>query len=261
MFSWRLNSEKIFNKILSSKSIDDSEEETDSDDDDLATSCSAFDSPPAKGRSFPGSMADEEIEKKLKLWTDLTNIDMGPYANSARVRPMDSQIQRRKAFMGPTATSSKKEEMVAVETNMSLTFKFQYLIISEKLKVTVVGGNNLSASSNARNDMEMFARVCLSPCKVQPKNTDLVEGSAHPEFNSVVFFSGLSLQDVHQTSLRLAVYCRNKRTWQFKNIGEVVISLENYDLTSETTINKCLDANSLHMSKTQYSFRIKSSRH
>lgn len=261
MFCWRLNSEKIFNKILSSNSIDDSEEETDSDEDDLTTSCSAFDSPPARGRNFPDSMGDEEIEKKLKLWTDLTNIDMGPYANSARIRSLDTQIQHRKAFMGPTASSGQKEEMIAVETNMSLTFKFQYLIISEKLKVTVVGGNNLPVSSNAQNGMEMFARVCLTPSKVQPKNTDLVGGSAHPEFNSVVFFNGLSLQDVHQTSLRLAVYCRNKRAWQFRNIGEVVISLENYDLTSETTMNKCLDASSLHMSKIQYSFRIKSARH
>lgn len=257
MFCWRQNSEKIFNKILYSSSTGESDdEEPDSDEDDLSTSCFAFEGL-SSAASRPGSNTyDEEFEKKLKLWTDLTNIDMGPYAKPAEMCTLQPSA-KTPDFRSRSSTNNHKDQPFALPEEKSLTFKFQYLIISEKLKVTVMKGNNLVASSGVNNDVEIFARVRLSPSKTPPKNIDTVRGSTSPEFNSVVYFNGLSLQEVHETSLCIAIYCRNKGTWRYDNIGETAVSLENYDLTSETMLRKCLDTKVLSMPKRKCSFLVK----
>lgn len=250
MFSWRQNSEKIFNKILSTNSFDDSEEETDSDEDDLTSPFSFFGSPSQISETFPSAANDEEIERKLKPWKDLTNIDMGPYAQPAKRSTLTPSIQRQ-SLRSISSKDGKKEEINSPEANMSLTLKFQYLIISEKLKVTVTKGKNLTKSSTTDKDVDMFAKIRILPSKLQTMKTKKIKGSADPELNTVVYFSGISLQEMHMTSLRVAVYCRNKRSWQFENIGDVSIPLENRDLTLENTIKVCLEEKSQHMSKRQ----------
>lgn len=250
MFSWRQNSKKIFNKILSTNSFDDSEEETDSDEDDLTSSFSFFGSSSQRSEAFPSAANDEEIEKKLKPWKDLTNIDMGPYAQPAKRATLTSSIQRQSLRSISTA-DGKKEEVNLPEVNQSLTLKFQYLIMSEKLKVTVTKVNNLTKSSTRDKDVDMLAKICISPSKLQPMKTRIIKGLADPEFNTVVYFSGVSLQEMHLTSLRVAMYYRNKRSCQFENIAEVSMSLENCDLTLETTIKLCLDEKSQRMPRRQ----------
>lgn len=248
MFSWRQNSEQIFNKILSSHSVDDSEDESDSDtDDDLTTSFSVLDSPTTPTRKQHGQWYDEEIERKLKLWTDLTNIRMGPFANPDRMKLAQAKMHRQTCFRsfsegystGPTSRISDAEN--------TLTIKFQYLIISERLKVTVSKANNLTMLARIDKDTELHARVGLFPSKWHHKDTCVVKGCRNPEFNSVIYFHGISLQEMHQKSLKLTLYCKGGEKRRFEGIGEVTVSLENFDLTSETTLNEPIETRIRHV--------------
>jgi len=248
MFSWRQNSQQIFNKILTSQSLDDSESDSDSDtDDDLSTSCSVMGSPVSPTRKYTGECYDEEIEKKLQLWIDLTNIRMGPFANPTRMKLAEQKLQRPNCFRSfSEGYTTSKMTYVSPDDN-TLTVKFQYLIISERLKVTVTKANNLSIPEPTSNSVTEFqTRIGLLPSKQHTQDTVVVKGNRNPEFNSVVYFRGISLQEMHQRTLKFTVFCKEGNKKRFDSIGEVAISLENFDLTSETTLTENMDTRIRH---------------
>lgn len=239
MFCWRQNSQQIFNKILASHSVDDSETESESDtDDDLSTAFSVFDSPRTPTRRYQDQ--DEEIERKLNLWTDLTNICMGPFANPDRMKSVQTKKQPPPCVRSFSEGCTIRPSSSISDAKDTLTVKFQYLIITERLKVTVSRAGDLKTLSEDDTDVELFARVGLFPSKSSYKDTPVVKGSRNPEFNSVMYFNGISLENMHEKSLKLALYCKIGKESRFKVIGESSISLENIDLTTETTLEKAM---------------------
>lgn len=256
MFSWRQNSEQIFSKIFSSKSVDDSEPESESDDDDLTSSCSVFDQPATPKRTFTGYTFDSEIEQKLQKWIDLTNIDMGPFANPDRMRLAEKIPQKQACARSLTIGSERTEFETVKEVGNTVTLKFQYLIISEKLKVTLLRAQSLSAIPDKETDIEMQARFCLFPSKFCHKDTAVIRGCKSPEFNTVVYLGKNSLQEMHQKTLRITLYSREGQKGRFESVGEVNISLENFDLTAETAVEKSLETTTNSFRKsTRFSFK------
>lgn len=250
MFSWRENSASIFNKIMSNS--DSFSCESDSEDE----STLPLEDIPARTVSSQTNLSDEEINAKLQKWVDLTNINMGPYSER---KPNYNSEERKVTVPVSSGNSSSSEESDTEETRseMELSFKFQFLIISERLKVTLVKAANLFDGEPSASDMITYAKVCLMPCKTQIQTSDFVKGSSNPEFNNIMFFNGFSLQEMHQMSLRITLYGRREKDSQYKNLGEVTVSLEDFDLTAENSLNEYVNTRICPLSRGHGSYRIR----
>ena len=116
----------------------------------------------------------------------------------------------------------------------------QYLIITERLKVTILHVCDLVNFSSSFSS-NMFVQVSLMPCKMQKQTSKSVKSSMNPDFSNVTFyFSGISLSDMHLMTVRVQIMQR-KRLFQFpKCIAEMYVALDNIDLVGETVLKECL---------------------
>lgn len=258
MFSWKDNSERIFNKILTnSHSV--TSYESDSDDESVSYTLPTHDTlEDRNGSSSPSSLSDEEINEKLQRWFDLTNIEMGPFGGNSKHRSSpdgkktpDSAGSRNSA-LSPTMPLSEEET-----SETELSFKFQFLIMSERLKVTLLKASNIFPGTSSPTALTTYAKVCLMPEKAHVQTSHAVKGSSNPEFNSVMYFDGLSLQEMHQMSLRITLYGRQESDSQSVNLGEVTVCLEDFDLTAENTLNEYVNTRICSLSRGNGSYRIR----
>lgn len=256
MFSWKQNSASIFDQILST-SDKELGEESDSDSDDEQTLCI---SPVVEniddGRSVPNSLSEDEINERLKRWADLTDVKMGPDGINEMAKTGGEKLPEQEGSMSNDNARELEEMGEDTQTEMKLEFKFQYLIISERLKVTIVRAFNLFGEETPSEEMETYVKVCLMPCKTHVQTSPSIQSSCNPEFNSVMFFDGLSLEEMHQMTLRVMIFGSQARG-QYCNMGEVTVSLEDFDLTAENALTEDINTRICSLSRGSGSYRIK----
>jgi len=257
MFSWKDDSERIFKKILTnSQSVTSYESE--SEDESIPYQRTIVDNEGERRTESPSSLSEEEINEKLKKWVDLTNIEMGPFGggNSTGHR-LDERPKSTDSRDSRNSTMSTDATSVDDEPEAELSFKFQFLIISERLKVTLLKAKNLSNGSSSTSGLTTYAKVCLMPGKAHVQTSDAVKGSNNPEFNSVMYFDGLSLHEMHKMSLRITLFGRSESELHAVNLGEVTVSLEDFDLTAESTLHELVNTRICSLSRGHGSYRIR----
>lgn len=258
MFSWKENSEKIFNKILTN-SYSLTSDESDSDDETAPFSLPIPEVPGERNKSPSSlSLSDEEINAKLQRWFDLTNIVTGPVGGSSKRKPSTDETNTPKSEKSEDSTPLPTLPLPEEETpETELSFKFQFLIITERLKVTLLKASNLFAGMSSSTDLATYAKVCLMPEKADVQTTNVVKGSSNPEFNSIMFFGGMSLEEMHLMSLRITLYGRQDSESSFVNLGEVIVSLEDFDITAENTLNEYVNTRICALSRGNLSYRVR----
>lgn len=120
-----------------------------------------------------------------------------------------------------------------------IELRIQFLIMTERLKVTIVKAENLISSNS--NSLTTFAQVSLMPGKMQKQSTKCVKNSNNPEFtDEQFFFTGINLEDMHLMTLRVQIMRRKFLLKVPKCIGEAYVPLFNVDLVSETSLRERL---------------------
>ena len=184
-------------------------------------------------------------EEKMKPWIELTKVEVEPKLPPRRqttsVNQRDKHLWKRLSIFSlsnlvtPATADSRKVPNVEY-----ICFTFQFLIMTERLKVTVKSASNLFKNTENYNEANSFAEVCLVPGKVQMQTSELVKRSKNPLFKSVFYFRGFSLQEMHHMNLRIRLMGKQHLLSRPKIIGEVVVSLENFDLVSENLLDEQL---------------------
>ena len=256
MFSYKDNAQEIWNEVFSnfdnpSREIIESESE---DEDELSSTGSlcAY----GGGRSSPVNLcrpsiatsqptiticeyalelSEEEIERRFQASRDLLKIRIGPFG-------------KPKPYEPPVYGEFEQDNQIKLieETEIEVSFKFQFLIITEKLKVTISEIKNLDKFTSANS--QMYVEACLMPGKVQKLRTKTVDATDNMPIDSVMFFNGFDLDQMHQMTLRLVLHVSdgentspNNGQRAFSRLGEVNVSLENFDITSEIRLTESLN--------------------
>ena len=118
-----------------------------------------------------------------------------------------------------------------------IEMKIQYLIITERLKVTLIRAKNLLHPVSHSGSPSIFTQLCLVPGKIQKKKSEYVAMSNNPEFKGEIFyFKGIILEDMHKMTLRVRVKQERHRLKRSQCLGQVYITLDDKDLVGETCL-------------------------
>ena len=132
----------------------------------------------------------------------------------------------------PTYTGDQKTRTVQLT--------IQYLIVTERLKVTAIKAKNLISRSGSMLPTT-FVQLSLMPGKIQKQSSKCVRNSNNPDYlYEIFYFTGISLEDMHLMTLRVQIMQRKHIFRVTKCIGEAYISLENIDLVGETVLERQL---------------------
>ena len=145
---------------------------------------------------------------------------------------------------GDTGTEIKTNTDNATEhhneskpSNGSLTVKIQYLIITKRLKVTVVRANGLQI----KEPKSTYARACLMPRKQEKQSTKIVKKSRNPEYDSVMYFHNLTLPEVRDKLVRVKIMAKKSKFRFASPVGEIRVKLDKLDILSENVMEKELE--------------------
>lgn len=263
-FSWKDQSAHIFKECLKrlqrneNKIYDkhgyqyDSEESDDDDEDDLKTTDNSVFEMISEERNLVLQELSK-VDSRISRWREHTNIIVSPSLPPRRTKCFSSQAQQILAATKETLEikqqaddvmkkSDYKENSTFCQDGGSVTFKFQYLIMTERLKVTIVKGSNLFTDNDKEDEMETVIEVCLMPGKVQRQTTTLCKGTRNPIFDTVKHFHGFSLQDIHRMNLRIQIKCRIGTAGPLKSLGDVTVELTDFDIVGETCLQEFVNS-------------------
>jgi hypothetical protein len=261
-FSWKDQSAKIFrecferslnkenNKCGSDGYVLDSDESDEDDEYDIKTTDNSVFEMAVKERNLvlqKLSVSDKQISR----WRELTDIIVSPVLPPRRIKCFNALAQH---------ISEANEKLVKPHSDgvlnvqdqrqddSSVMFKFQYLIVTERLKVTIEKASNLFHGNENENEMETSVEVSLMPGKCQRQITGLCKGTRNPEFNAVKHFHGFSLEDIHKMCLRIQIKGRHGKVGTLKSLGEVSVALNGFDIVGETCLQEYLNSRIVNMS-------------
>ncbi|KAH3824023.1 hypothetical protein DPMN_125851 [Dreissena polymorpha] len=179
--------------------------------------------------SSDSNSPDEDVTRCKQTWSSLLNIQTGPYGVAKREREAVESVEDR----------TYVEENLPLE--IELEFKFQYLIMTQCLKVTVTGIRNLTSTMHAKEAACAYVEACLMPGKLQKRRTNVATGFDDIKFEHVMFFRGGELDEMHHHNLRLIINAREQGSAWFRKLGEVYISLEDFDITTEIALHETIN--------------------
>ncbi|XP_053376795.1 uncharacterized protein LOC128547711 [Mercenaria mercenaria] len=230
------------------------EDDEDNDDDDIKTTDDSVFEMSSRSRQLALQQLPD-LDSRIRQRRELTDIIVSPELPPRRTEYFSASAQQVLAQNGNLPAfrmhrlvlDEKKynDVMLCLSNESSVTFKFQYLIMTERLKETTVKASNLFKRSESEKDLAVVVEVCLMPGNVQRQVTSLCKGTRNPDFNSVVYFSGLSLTEMHQMCLRIKINGRDGRTGSLTRLGEVTVPLDNFDIIGETVLEEHINKNRL----------------
>ena len=118
----------------------------------------------------------------------------------------------------------------------SIKLKIQYLIITKRLKVTIVKASGLPLKK-VRNT---YARACLMPGKLEKQNSKVVKKSINPVYDSTMYFHDISLENMHDKVVRIKIMAKQSKFRRATPTGEVRIKMDKLDLVSESCLEEDL---------------------
>lgn len=215
-----------------------------------------------------------EFDLQLRRWRDLTNVHTSPElphrvtkCTSSTHQPFiieDGSISDL-ILHHSTVEQLDKEPCAEVDimnvlherSECMVEFKLQYLVITERLKVTIAGVSNCFQHAIIEMDLTVNVEVCLMPGKCQTQITQVCKGTRNPVFNCVMYFKGLTLQEIHHMYLRVKVNGRDAGRRSLSKLGEVTVSLKYIDIVTETVLEESITKEIGHTSESDWSLRKK----
>lgn len=174
-------------------------------------------------------------KERVHLWAELTDIEIEPVFPKRKATHSKEADATRKRVIKPVSEIQSNADFFYAP---SIEFRFQYLVITERLKVTVVKASNILGRESKRlSDISTYVEVSLMPGKIQKQVSKTQRGSDNPNFESTMFFKGLSLDEMHQMCVRIKLMVKINGH-NFRSLGEVTVSLEDIDIVSETTFEE-----------------------
>ena len=165
-------------------------------------------------------------------------IDGCPKPKDGKLLSMKEYVVTRRHVMSTNLSTNTGDQKSAV-----VLLKVQFLIVTERLKVTIVRAENILGISSNVELPTTFVQLSLMPGKMQKQSGKCVKNSSNPDYSSEVFyFTGFNLECMHMMTLRIKIMQR-KYTFRLPLcIGETYIPLDNVDLVGETLLRERLSA-------------------
>lgn len=140
----------------------------------------------------------------------------------------------RNAVAESKADALKIQDMTSLG---SLRVKIQYLIVTKRIKLTVIQAYGLPAKYSNRT----YARACLMPGKQEKQSSIVVKKTRNPVYNSVMYFHNILLPDAHNKIVRVKIMSKRSLFLCAQPVGIIRVNLDKLDLVSETDVEQDLE--------------------